>query len=92
VWGCDLDSSGSGQGSILGLWESGNEPSGSTKGREFLTGRVTGFSRKTLLHWVRRNNKLPQMYVQSTLKLMKGIIKITILKSFYYCKFELWIV
>jgi hypothetical protein len=34
--GCRLDSSGSGQGSVAGFCEHGNEPSGSTKCGEFL--------------------------------------------------------
>jgi hypothetical protein len=32
---CGLDSSGSGQGPVVGSWEHDNEPSGSIKGGEF---------------------------------------------------------
>jgi hypothetical protein len=32
---CELDSSGSGQGPMVGSFEHSNEPSGSIKGREF---------------------------------------------------------
>jgi hypothetical protein len=33
---CGLDTSESGQGPVTGCFEHGNEPSGSTKGKEFL--------------------------------------------------------
>jgi hypothetical protein len=36
VWGCGLDSFGSGQGQVAGSCEHGNEPSGSIKCGEFL--------------------------------------------------------
>jgi hypothetical protein len=36
VWGCGLDSFGSGQGQVAGSCEHGNEPSGSIKYGEFL--------------------------------------------------------
>jgi hypothetical protein len=36
VWGCGLDSSGSGWGSVAGSCEHGNEPSGSIKDEKFL--------------------------------------------------------
>jgi hypothetical protein len=35
-WGCELDSSGSGQGPVVGSCEHDSEPSGSVKGGEFL--------------------------------------------------------
>jgi hypothetical protein len=36
VWGCGLDSFGSGQGQVTGSCEHGNEPSGSIKCGKFL--------------------------------------------------------
>jgi hypothetical protein len=36
VWGCELDSSGSGQGSVAGSYEHGNECSGFIKDGELL--------------------------------------------------------
>jgi hypothetical protein len=36
VGGCELDSSGSGYGPVVGCSEYGNDPSGFIKGREFL--------------------------------------------------------
>jgi hypothetical protein len=52
VGSCGLNSSGSGQGLVVGPCEHGNEPSGSIKGGESHQLMATSFSRRILLHGV----------------------------------------
>jgi hypothetical protein len=87
VWGCGLDSLGSGYGYVAGTCEHGNEPSGSIKCREILDylsvllDSQDGLYSMELFHGLTRNVVTPESYCCVTRAYIENDARYLSLKS-----------